>query len=804
MLRNYFVIAWRNLRRSPVFSFINISGLAIGLAVCMLILEYVEHENSYDKFHANADRICWIQAKLKLGGDSFNTSMIDYNLAIQAKQQSPVVEGFVRTRKEFTDAIVQNAASPSVKFAESKFLFADSNFFHFFSFKLLLGDKDKVLANPFSVVISQRTAEKYFGSQNPVGKILRYNNTDNFMVSGVAENAPSNSSINYDFIAPVAGYIAMKKAAGEHRYNNIDFTTYFLLKQSQDAAKLAATLQEIDRVQFEKEQQAHKGATMVGFTATYIATPLTTTHLNANFFGDSSNTKYLKVFPFVAGLILLLALINYMSLSTARATTRAKEIGVRKVMGAARKTIAMQFFAESAMLTAIAFVLGYLLCSLFQPVFFRFLQIDIDNSFLHNPYILLSFAGLFVISVLLAATYPSILLSAYKPVMVLYGRLSKQPGGLSVRKFFTVFQFTISVVLIICGLVIDRQMYFFRHTDTGVNRTNIVMVPFSEKVGKHFAAFKKDNLRLTAIQQTSVARYPMYKGYDIININDGPGSKYTSLVTLSVDENFIPMLGLKWENPPTDPFYYKGKNMDVINEAAVEKLGLGNNPVNKLVSNTFTVAGVLKDFNYQSLQGKIEALRLSVKKDDDTTSAWAQGGGCFFAKIKPMANTASVLQQMKGIYTQYDNDKPFEYHFMDDAFDAMYKAEDRLSKIFTAFTAFTLVIACLGLFGLSTFMAVQRTKEIGIRKVLGATVANITMLMSKDFIKLVVIAVVVASPVAWWAMHNWLQGFAYRINIGWWVFAVTGVLAVLIALATISYQAVRAALANPVKSLRSE
>lgn len=798
MLKNYLVIAWRNLRRNPVFSFINISGLAIGLAVCMLILEYVEHENSYDTFHANAGRISWVQTKIRMGEDSFFIET-DYDFAIKAKQRVPFVEGFVRYRKEYTDAIIQNTADPNLKFAESKFVFADSNFFNFFSFRLLQGDKDRVMQNPFSIVISQKAAEKYFGKQNPVGKILRYNNTHNFVVSGVMQNAPSNSSINCDFVAPIAGFLAMNKVNGILEENKNHCRTYLLLQKPSDAARLEVALNQME------SKQNQPGRLDV---ARYLSVPLTTTHLSANW-GDSSSTKYLAVFPFVAALVLLLALINYMSLSTARATSRAKEIGVRKVMGAARKTIAIQFFAESAMLTAIAFVLGYLLCTLFQPMFFTLLEIGIDNSFLYNPYMLLSFAGLFIFSVIVAAAYPSVLLSAYKPAMVLYGRLSKQSGGLSIRKFFTVFQFTISVMLIICGLVIERQMYFFHNTATGVNRSNIVMVPFTQKIGKHYPAYKKDNQTLTALQQVSVARYPMYKGYNVYNINPSPGSKgqdaiSATLVALSVDENFIPMLGLQWKNKPVDSFYYRGKNMNVLNEAAVEKMGIGPNPVNKLIDSTFTVAGVLKDFNYQSLQSKIGPLMISFNKDDDTAGTWANEGGCLFAKIKPMANTADVLQQMKSIYSKYDNDKPFEYYFMDDTFNAMYKAEDKLSKIFTVFMGLTLFIACMGLFGLSTFMAVQRTKEIGIRKVLGATVANITVLMSKDFIKLVMIAVVVASPLAWWAMHNWLQGFAYRINIGWWVFVVTAVTAVIIALATISYQAVRTAIANPVKSLRAE
>jgi len=793
MLRNYMVIAWRSLKRNPVFSVINITGLAIGLAVCMLILEYVKHENSYDSFHDNSSRIFWVQTKVKIQSDSFYTSTIDYKLALQAKQQGPFIENYVRIRKEDADAIIQNQASPSLKFAEPKFIFTDSNFFSFFSFRLLRGTKEDVLKSPSSIVISKHAAEKYFGNTDPVGKILRYNNSYNFMVSGVAENPPSNSSIVYDFVAPAAALLDMKNEKGELPGDESGFTAYFLLKHRADAAKLEASLQQLD-----KERQAATGVPI-----RYIAKSLTSTHLNASG-TDASNTKYLKVFPFVAGLILLLALLNYVSLSTAGATVRAKEIGVRKMMGASRKTIAVQFFAESALFTAISFLLGYVFCLLLQPVFFNFLQIDIDHSFLYNSYLLLSFAGLFIISVLLAATYPSILLSAYKPVMVLYGKFSKRAGGVSVRNFFTVFQFTISIVLIICSLVISRQIYFLQHTDTGVNRSNIVMIPFTQAVGKHYPAFKKANQSLAAVEQVSAAQYAMYKGYNISVIKPKTGNGFITYPHLIVDDNFITMLGLKWKYAPADPQYYVQKNATIINEAAAEKFALGTYPINKSVEGAFTVTGVLKDFNYESLQSKIGPMVISFTQDNDSAGTWAQGGGCFFAKIKPGAKTADVLQLMKNIYEKYDGDKPFEYTFMDETFDAMYKAEDRLSKIFSVFTLFTLFIACLGLFGLSTFVAMQRTKEIGIRKVLGATVTNIAVLLSRDFVKLVMIAMVIASPLAWWAVHNWLQGFAYRVNIGWEVFAVTAVAAVAIALATIGYRAVRAAIANPVESLRTE
>jgi putative ABC transport system permease protein len=786
MLKNYFKIGWRNLVRNRVYSAINIIGLAVGLAVCMLIMLYVGHESGYDSFHANAKRIFWVQSKIKIGNDSLYILNTSYATGPLIKQNEPSVESFLRIKQGDRNTIIQNREVPSIKFSEENFLFADNNFFSFFSFKLLKGNKQQVLQNPFSVVISENAAEKYFGKQNPVGKIVRYNNSYDFVITGVAEKKPSNSSINYDFVASVSSMLSMLQEKNLITNEENAFSTYFLLKQPKDISRLDASL-----AKFNNDKQRR-----------YISMPLTDIHLNAD--TDTSNTKYLKVFPFVAALILLLALINYMSLSTARSTTRAKEIGVRKVLGANRKIIAVQFFIESGMYTAIAFVIAYALCILFQPHFFNFLQIDIDSSFLYYPYMLLSFAGLFGFTVLLAATYPSFLLSAYKPVLVLYGKLSKQSGGISVRKFFTVFQFSISIILIIGSILIDKQMYFIRHTDTGVNRQNVVMMPFPAGVGKHYTAFRKEIQSLPGVQQLSVALHPLYKGYDIMGTKPENSNQMILLPMLAVDQNFISLLGLKWKTAPADSFFYLQKKTAILNETAVEKLNLGPNPINKKVDDQIEVAGVLKAFNYASLQNKIDALCLFVTKDADTASLWAKNGGCVFAKINPHTNIPSVIQQFKAIYEKFDNEKPFEYYFMDDAFDAMYKAENRLSKIFTAFTSFTLLIACLGLFGLATFMAVQRTKEIGIRKVLGASVGQVTSLLSKDFLKLVLIAFVIASPIAWWAIDKWLQNFAYRTPINWWVFALSGLAVLVVALLTVSFQAIKAAVANPVKSLRTE
>ena len=790
MIRNYFMVAWRNLVRYKIYSAINITGLAVGLAACMLIVLYVGHESGYDRFHKNADRIFWVQTKLKLGNDSVFMPFLNFSAGPMVKQRIPSVESFLRLRKDDQNTIIQNPEKPSVKFAENKFLFSDSNFFSFFSFKLLRGNPQQVLSRPFSLVISQSAVRKYFGNADPIGKTLRYNNGYNFLVTGISADAPSNSSIDYDFIASMSSMSSISEQVDLVKNEKNDFTTYFLLRRD---GRISAVENELKRLTKERD-----GDDAASFR--YVSTSLPNLHVVSSL--DTTNIKYLRIFPFVAALVLLLALINYMSLSTARASIRAREIGVRKVLGAGKNTIAVQFFAESALFTTISFILGYVICLLFQPFFFDFLHIGIDSSFLYQPAVLMSFGGLLIITIAVAGTYPSLLLSAYKPVSVLYGKLGRT-GTINVRKVFTVFQFSIAIIFIICGIVMQRQMHFFRHKDTGINRENIVMVPFGSSVSKHYAAFKGEVRAVPGVRQISIALHPLFKGYDMMGITPPATGKMILMPTLDVDQQFIPMLGLKWKLPPSDSFFYRTKNKIVLNETGVEKLSLGQNPINQKVDQ-FEVAGVLKDFNWSSLEYKIDGLLLSVTTDDDSAAQWNGKGGCLFAKINPGTNIPTIIDELGRIHSKFDSENPFEYYFMDDVFNDLYKAEERLAKILASFTILAIVIACLGLFGLISFMAVQRTKEIGIRKTLGASVQSIVRLLSGDFLMLVIIAFILASPAAWYFMNQWLQDFAYRIQIDWWIFLLAGTIAVIIALLTISTQAVKAAIANPVKALRSE
>jgi putative ABC transport system permease protein len=497
-----------------------------------------------------------------------------------------------------------------------------------------------------------------------------------------------------------------------------------------------------------------------------------------------------------------------MSLSTARSAMRAKEVGVRKVAGASRRSIAMQFYVESALFAILAFILAYTICYTFEPWFLNELQLKVDTSFLYSAPVLIILLLLLIVTIIVAGSYPSIILSAFKPAITLKGKMSKQAGGVAVRKVFTTLQFTISIALIICGIVIDRQLYYFRHTDTGITRENVIMVPISSSFGKQYQSFKKDVGTLAGVQIVATSHYPMYKGYDMFFIPGKRKGETMAMPVLSVDADFLKALNVKWKQPPLLNTSLTEGNKVVINEETVNKLHLPVNPLGKFVdfgfgqSKKYEIVGVVKNFNYSTLANAIEPLCLFISSD--TVSDWGELGGCLFVKVKSHVNLPSLIETIQTHYKKYDQQTPFGYQFMDDAFNAQYKAEDRLASIFSIFTLITIGLAAMGLFGLAAFTIEQRTKEIGIRKVLGASLASINTLLSKDFLKLVFLSILIASPIAWWAMHNWLQNFAYRITISWWAFAIADGVAILTAIITVSYHAVKAGIANPVESLRSE
>jgi putative ABC transport system permease protein len=797
MYRNYLKIALRNLVRHRFYSIVNIGGLSVGIGACLLILLFVIHEHSYDSFHQNASRIYSIYSRIKMGGDTIQMPGMSLATAPLLQKADPSIAQTTRIWISSQKKAVLNPAAMEKKFGESHFIFSDSNVFRFFSFRLLRGHPDQVLTRPFSVVITPEIAYKYFGKEDPIGKLLRYDSAYTFVVTGVAEKAPSNSSINYDLIASLSSLPLMpgtlQKDPAEVVFGN--YTTYFRLNEHARPGNVEATLYRL----------AHQNKLAGKVPARYVVYPFTDSHLQQNFF-SSDNAKYLSVFPVVAGLILLLALINYMNLSTARATLRAREVGVRKANGASRGRIAGQFYVESAVYALIAFILGWLLFRFTQPHFYRIIGVSIDAGFIYQPRMLAAFSGLLLITILLAGAYPSFVLSSFNPIVVLYGKLSRQAGGAKLRKVLTIVQFFVSVVLIISSLVIGRQLYFFRHAHTGVDRENVLTIPFSRNMSNHYVDFAKEVAQLSGIKGVAGARIALYRGYDMSESTTQGSGKPVAINSLVVDTSFIPLLGIQWKVRPVVANLAQDRQI-VLNEAALDKLQLPPNPLGQRLrmgdGKYYTIAGVVKNFNYSSLHQKIGGLCLFIRQDS-VAATFAYQQGVLFARIARGANLLHTIDAIKKIYERRDISAPFEFEFMDDAFNASYQAEDKLAGVLDVFTGLTVLIACLGLFGLAAFSASQRSKEISIRKVLGAGVENIVLLLTKDFIRLVLISILLAIPVAWYLLHKWLENFAYRISIGWTVFVLAGCAAILVALLTVGMEAIRAAVANPAKGLRAE
>ncbi|MXV51467.1 FtsX-like permease family protein [Pedobacter sp. HMF7647] len=799
MIKNYIKVAWRNLVRNKLYSVISIGGLSLGLMISMLITLFVSHEYSFDRFHVNGDHIFKMHSTTTIGENKFNMLNFSAVSGELVKKNDQTVTDYIRIQHQYSPVVIQNTEHPETRFSEKKVLYADANFFSFFTFPLLEGNKTKVLNRPFAVVISKEAARKYFGNRNPIGKTLNLVNGQKYplQVSGVMKDSPSNSDFQADFIVSMETMKQMPETEPAFRsqvFQGGSFSTFFKLENVADTSHVMRTMQILD-MGTSKDQKDD-----------YQLTALSDLHIKMNS-EDSGSTKYLKVLLIIAVLILLLALINYMSLATARATLRAKEVGVRKVTGATKTALTSQFYIESTVFTLLSFAIAYLLCAFFQQQFYNLVNIKIDESFLYGKSFLTTLLVVLCITVFFAGSYPSFVLSAFKPIETLNGKLSVKNGGALVRKILTTLQFTISVSLIICGIVIQQQLNFLRNTETGIDRENVLMIPVSETFGNHLQVFRKDIRNLSVIKHIATAHYPLFKGYDVFFTKDQKNRDVTVPV-LSVDKGFIPTLDIKWKFKPEAGNNFSNPDQIIINESAIRNLSLTGNPVNKMIdfgNKKYRIAGVVKDFNFNSLNSKIDALAMFIVPD--TTSKWGIGGNagaCVFIKIQSKTNLPSLISRIKGFYEKADSVTPFQYEFLDDAYNELYKAEERLAALFNIFIGLTILIAGMGLFGLATFSTQQRIKEIGIRKVLGASVSQISAMLSMDFLKLVLLSILIASPIAWLIMNKWLQDFAYKITISWWIFLLAGMGSIVISIVTVSFQAVKAALANPVNSLRAE
>lgn len=806
MLLHHLLLALRHMRRNVLYSAVNIFCLAAGIAVTMTVFLYVLHEHSYDSWHAHSDRIFVVSTPSTYGTGNYESDRLTYPVGARALQAAGV-EAMVRVMPAYMGVELQNTAMPGGRFRESRsFLFADSNFFRFFSFRLKRGAAGDVLSRPFAVVLTETAAKKYFGRTDPVGKTLLLDDRYRLEVTGVAGDPPSNSSLHFELIASLSTMAGMENYRDylpDEQLQSGAFNTWIRLRRAADTAIVSRELSGMAASAAGQSPNSSNYGGGFKESHRFILHPIADTHLGGN--SGKQNGRYLMPFSLAAAVVLLLALVNYMSLATAQAAARAREVGVRKVLGAGRVKIAGQFYMESALFAVFSFVLGGLLFLWLRPYFFDLIQMRIDSRFLTSPRVLAFFVGLLVLVTVAAGSYPSLVLSGFRPVAVLYGRLSRQRSGERVRKGFTVLQFSISMMLVTGSAVIGKQLYYMRHMDTGMDRDRVVMAPF-EMTMEDYGAYRREVAGLPGVARVATTHMKLYSGGMTLNLVHLPGQPVARQVSfLTVDSSFIGLLGLRWAEAPAAGSDWYGEDHVVINEAAVRDLGLTGvvGRALRLRDTTAVVAGILKDFNFWSLHASIAPLFLTVARNPEET--WGHGSmGCLYIKIRAHTNVPTVVDAIKKSYSKYDSRTPFGFQFLDEAFDSTYKAEDRLARLFGVLTVITIAIACLGLFALATFSAQQRMREIGIRKVLGASVASIGALLSWDFLRPVVLAILIACPLSGWVMHRWLEGFAYRTELSWWVFAAAGLGLLAVALVTVVARSLRAGRANPVDNLRSE
>jgi len=794
MIKNYFKIAWRNLKKNRLYAFVNIIGLTIGIASCLLIGIYIKHELSYDRFNQNADRIARVTMDYSFGDAPQKIAVTGTKVGPQFKRTFPEVVDFVRIYK--SGAIINFHNQP---FSEKNILYADPSFFNIFSFKLISGNAGTILNAPDKIVITQKAAKKYFNNDNPIGKTLKVGTKD-FIVSGLAEDAPSNSQIKFDFVLP----FSLVPASKVENWWEANYITYLLLKNKGNIeplkGRVTAYMSNISKNELKQSGNHY---------LTFHLEPLTSVHLHSNLpdgFEPNGSIMYVYILIIVALLILVIACVNYINLSIAQSAGRGAEIGIRKVMGAAKLQLFKQFIGESILITAIAVVLAIVFAIVLLPFFNQLSGNQFQYNVLADPLILVSLIISVVIIGFAAGVYPALLLSNAKLAKILKSGFSFSSGQ-GVRKSLIVFQFIISIFLVITTIVILQQLSYIRNKDIGYNKSNIVVLPVSFKMLPQVAELKKAINNIPGVESVAAANNEPIdvKWGDAIKSKDGKG---LTVNALPMDEDFIKTMQLKIvagsDYNETDVLQmdttnnYKNFHYSfMLNESAVKAMGwTPREAIGKVISKNYDgrIKAVVKDFHFKSFHDPISPLLIFL--DHFQTQA-------LFVRVSGN-NTSSTINGISKIWKERIPYRPFEYKFLDEDYDALYRTEQRTANVFTTFSVLAIMLACLGLFAVTAYAVVQRTKEIGIRKVLGANVSGIILLISKDFLWLVIIATAIASPIAWYASNKWLQDFAYRISIHWWVFILAGVAGLIVAGITVSIQALKAGMANPVDSLRSE
>lgn len=810
MFKNYILVAWRNLRKNKTFSLLNIAGLAVGLACFILIAMYVMDELSYDKHNVKADRIYRINSDIRFGGTDLRLAVCSDPMGATLKKDYPQVEQFVRIYASSGSKLLKKGTG---FIEEVNVAHADSTIFEVFTLPVVAGNPKTALNEPNTVVVSETAAKKYFGTVDALGKGIEVNDDKHtvYKVTAVMKDMPQNAHFNYDFIFSMDNV--------EYGWGNFlshNFQTYVLLQPGTDYKAFNKNFtQVINKYILPQAKQLMQINSMEDFARTgnkleYSLMPMLDIHLYSDRFpelGVNSNIQYVYIFSAVALFILLIACVNFMNLSTARSSNRAKEVGIRKVLGTGKKSLIGQFLTESTLMVFIGLLLAIGLVWLSIGYFNNIAGKTLSITMLLQPGYLLFLLLIPVVTGVLAGLYPAFFLSSFQPIAVLKGRTGKAFSRSNFRSALVIFQFFTSIVLIIGTIVVFKQLNYIQNAKIGFNKDQMLIVNGTWALNNKADAFRNEVAKMSGVKASSFAGYlPVsnssrndntFSTEAVMNEKNG-----FNMQVWNVDYDYIPVMGmevLRGRNFSKE--YGSDSTAIIINEAAAKMLGFDDPVGKKLYTSggndneviSYTIVAVVKNFNYESLRKNVGPLsmRLGYNK-------WATA-------FKVSATDVTAL--IKNIETTWKSmapDMPFSYQFLDESFDNMYRAEQRVGKVALSFALLAIFIACLGLFGLAAYMAEQRTKEIGVRKVLGASVTSITALLSKDFVKLVCIASLIAFPVAWWAMSTWLRDFAYRVNISWWVFALAGFIALLIAVLTVSSHAIKAALTNPVKSLRNE
>ena len=804
MFNNYFKTAWRNLLKNKVFSFINILGLSTGIASFMLIASFVYNELSYDKYPQEAKNIYRVNLSATGNGD----------VAVYPNVDVAVGEGM---KNAFPEILASTRISPAKdyvkyndkQFKEQRLAFADSNFLQLFSIPLIEGNDKEALVQPNSIVISKALAKKYFGNEDALGKsVIIGTQQAVYKITGIIDKVPDDSHFHFDaFISLSTFHIT------NGTWSNLGFYTYLLLNKNVDPKKLEAKFPQLVAKYVVPEIQHDMGVSLAEAqksvnTFIFSLQPLTSIHLYSNTkyeLEPNGDIQYVYIFSALALFILLLACVNFTNLSTARAVKRSREVGIRKVLGSLKKQLIFRFLSESVLLTFFAMLCAYLIIYFMLPYFNEVADKNTSFEFFLNYKWIIVMVGVALVSGILAGIYPAFFLSAFNTIKVLKGSSSSGQGAQKkpLRSSLIVFQFFVSTTLIIATIIVYQQLHYMQNKKLGYDKDQVLFLPDARLLGNNQNAFEQQLLSDSRVVSATISRSipggDIMDGTEIYPRNEtGNGTEIHANI-FHVDYDYLKTLGIHMMQ---GRYFSKDFSTDssgvVINESAVRELGWnGLNPIGRSIvrsgQHEFKVIGVVADFNYASVKQKIAPVMMLL------------GGnyGGLIIKIKT-ADVRGFLTDLKKQWDTFNPAGPLEYNFLDEKFATLYASEQRTQHIFSAFAILAIIIASLGLFGLSAFVMEQRTKEIGIRKVLGASVQQLLVLVSKEFLLLVIIAFIISIPVTWWAMHAWLQDFAYRININIWVFAIAGFAVLLIALLTISFQAIRSSIANPVKSLRTE